>query len=469
MKNLLFRLSSVIFIIGTFFLLSAPSHLSGAEKDEAGATVLSKFGEALAEISAKVKPSVVNISTTRTVKTPVFPFSNPFFREQPTQKRKVTSLGSGIIATADGYILTNSHVIEGADDIIVRLDDNKEYRGRIVGMDSRSDIAVIKIEEKSLPTLKWGDSDQLKVGQVVLAVGNPYGLSQTITMGIISALGRSGIGITDYEDFIQTDAAINPGNSGGALVNTKGELVGLNTAIFSTSGGYQGIGFAISSNMTKNVMNSIINQGRVVRGWLGVQIQALTPELAKQFSIKEDSGVLLADIVDNSPAEKAGLKRGDILSKYDGKQISNALTLRNLVAATLPGTQVKLTVLRNGSAVAVPVVIGELPAEEGETQSVPQAVSNSLSGVHVQDITDEIVTDLNLGRKIKGVLVVKIENNSTALGILTPGDIIMEINRIPVTNSKEFMTEAKKLPKGKDVLALIKRGKVTQYLTIPGQ
>jgi serine protease Do len=450
-------------------LLSAESKINAAENNESSSSVLSRFGEALADISAKVKPAVVNISTTRTIKTPAFPFPNPFFRDQSPQKRKVNSLGSGVIATPDGYILTNSHVIEGADDIIVKLSDNKEYKGRIVGMDSRSDIAVIKIDGKNLPTLSWGDSNQLKVGQVVLAVGNPFGLNQTITMGIVSATGRSGIGITDYEDFIQTDAAINPGNSGGALVNTKGELVGLNTAIFSTSGGYQGIGFAISSNMTKNIMNSIINQGRVVRGWLGVQIQALTSELAKQFGIKEDSGVLLTDIVDNSPAEKAGLKRGDILSQYDGKQISSALTLRNLVAATLPGTQIKLTVLRNGKSASMPIVIGELPAEDGESQSVTGAASNSLSGVHVQDITDDVVNELNLGKKIKGVLVVKIDNASPSISILAPGDIILEINRRPVTNAREFTAEAKKIAKDKDILVLIKRGKVTQYLTIPGQ
>ncbi|MCE5312655.1 MAG: DegQ family serine endoprotease [Nitrospiraceae bacterium] len=470
MKNLFprtgfLRHAATALVIIVFFAFAAPA---GAASDNSS-EVLSKFGEELAGISAKVKPAVVNISTTRTIKAPAFPFSMPFFRDQAPQKRKVNSLGSGVIASADGYILTNSHVIEGADDIIVKLSDNKEYKGRIIGLDSRSDIAVIKIDEKNLSTIKWGDSDQLKVGQVVLAVGNPFGLSQTITMGIVSAIGRSGIGITDYEDFIQTDAAINPGNSGGALVNTNGELIGLNTAIFSTSGGYQGIGFAISSNMTKNVMNSIINQGRVVRGWLGVQIQALNPELAKQFSIKDDSGVLIADVIEAGPAEKAGLKRGDIITEYDGKQVSNALGLRNLVAATAPGAKVKVTVLRNGKPLIVPVVIGELPAEDGETQSVSETADNSLSGVYVQDVTDEVVAELNLGKKIKGVLVTKIEEKSPALGVLMPGDIIMEINRKPITSTKEFTAEAKKITKQKDILVLIKRGKATLYLTIAGR
>jgi serine protease Do len=231
--------------------------------------ILSQLGDAMARVAEKVKPAVVNISTSKTIKTPRLPFDDPilrkYFGESQTQKQKVFSLGSGVIATPDGYIVTCNHVIEGAEDIVVKLNDSREFRGKIVGLDSRTDIAIIKITADNLPTVAWGDSDKLRTGAVVIAIGNPYGLNQTVTMGIVSATRRAGMGLVDYEDFIQTDASINPGNSGGALVNSRGELIGINDAIFSTTGGNQGIGFAIPSSMAKNVMDSIISQGKVVR------------------------------------------------------------------------------------------------------------------------------------------------------------------------------------------------------------
>ena len=357
--------------------LSLPAEVKAEAAVKDDMEILTKFGSAMANIAEKVKPAVVNISTTRIVKTPRLPFfDDPFFKKffgdafQAPQKRKITNLGSGVIATSEGYILTCNHVIEGAEDILVKLSNNKEYKGKVVGMDSRTDIAVIKINEKNLPTVTFTDSDKLKVGEVVLAIGNPYGLNQTITMGIISALGRSGIGITDYEDFIKTDAAINPGNSGGALINIRGELIGINNAIFTTTGGYQGIGFAIPSNMAKNVMESIINQGKVIRGWLGVQIQPITPELAKQFNIKdEEFGVLLTDVVEGSPADKAGLKSGDFIKEYDGKKIENPFHFKNMVASTKPGKTVRIKILREGNYLTATATIGELPIE-------PQIVSS---------------------------------------------------------------------------------------------
>ncbi|MGE5239974.1 MAG: DegQ family serine endoprotease [Chloroflexota bacterium] len=451
-----------------FFLASAAPCVKAAEDPT---EVLEKFGDAMVKVAEKAKPAVVNISTSKTVKTQRHPFfDDPFFKRffgegGMPQKRKVTNLGSGVIASADGYILTNNHVIEGAEDILVKLADNREFKGKVIGTDPRTDIAVIKIEASDLPTVPWADSDKLHVGQVVLAIGNPYGLNQTITMGIISALGRSGLGITDYEDFIQTDAAINPGNSGGALVNTKGELIGINTAIFSTSGGYQGIGLAIPSNMVRSVIDSIINQGKVVRGWLGVQIQQLTPELAKQFDLKDDHGVLLVDIVEGGPAEKSGLKRGDVLIEYDGKKVDTPVNLRNLVAATKPGTQVKVVVLREGKPVTIGVTIEELRSDQQAAAGV--SLDNALRGVSVQDLTDQILQSLGITKKIKGVIITNIEEDSPSSGAITKGDIIVEINRKPVENLSEYNAAASKIEKDQGIVLLIVRNGIYQYVTIP--
>jgi len=452
--------------------LFSPTDTSAAKTDsEEAAQILSQFGNAMARVAEKVKPAVVNIATSKTVKAQRHPFfDDPFFRkffgEGPQQKRRVANLGSGVIATADGYILTNNHVIEGAEDILVKLSDNKDYKGKVIGVDPKTDVAVIKIEAANLPTIPWADSDKLKVGEVVLAVGNPFGLNQTITMGIISALGRSGIGITDYEDFIQTDAAINPGNSGGALVSTRGELIGLNTAIFSTSGGYQGIGFAIPSNMVKNVIDSIIMQGKVVRGWLGVQIQPLTPDLAKQFDLKDEQGVLLVDIVEGGPADKGGLKRGDVIIEYDGKKVDSPFGLRNLVAATKPGSTVKLRLLREGKEMTISVTVEEISAEQQALAGGP--ADNSLKGVTVQTVTDQILQSLGISKKVKGVVVSAVSDDSPAAGVLTKGDIIIELNRKPVENVDQYKAILSKIDKSQTILLLIVRNNVSQYITIGG-
>ncbi len=296
-------------------------------------------------------PAVVNISTTRVVKSqgmPASPFmDDPFFKHffgeefgrqfQIPRERRENSLGSGVIVSADGYIVTNAHVVEKADEIKVLLSDKREFTGKVVGSDPKSDIAVIKIKGKDLPTLNWGDSEKLEVGEYVLAIGNPFGLNSTITLGIVSAVGRANMGIEQYENFIQTDAAINPGNSGGALVNTRGELIGINTAIFSRTGGSMGIGFAIPSNMAKGVMDSLVKTGKVVRGYLGVSIQDLNAEMAKQFGLDDKQGALVSDVVAGSPADKAGIKTGDVILKFDGKEIENSTMLRHRVAETPVG------------------------------------------------------------------------------------------------------------------------------------
>jgi serine protease Do len=462
---------TVLFLLNVVLpAAAAPGPMTDTEATE----VLTRFGDALSRVAERVKPAVVNISTTKTVKSPRHPFFDDpvfrrFFGDEPSgpQSRKVSSLGSGVIATADGYIVTNNHVIEGADDIVVKLFDNREYKGKVVGLDSKTDVAVIKIEEKNLPTIPWGDSDKLRVGEMVLAVGNPYSLSQTVTMGIISALGRAGFGITDYEDFIQTDSAINPGNSGGALVNVRGEIIGVNTAIFSTTGGYQGVGFAIPSNMVKSIMESIISQGKVVRGWLGVQIQPLTAELAKQFKLKDDKGVLLVDVVEGGPADKGGLKRGDVIIEYNGKKITDPFHFKNMVAATKPGKAVEIKVIRDSAVNTMPVTIGELPLEPSLASSAE--TDNALQGVTVIDTTPDILRKMNIAKKVSGVVVTVIEEGSPALGIITKGDIILEVNRKPVPSAKEYNAVVAGISKDSDILLLIIRGGVTQYITVPAR
>lgn len=459
--------------IVTIFLLLFSFNVDVYSAEKNPTEVLAQLGDAMAKVAEQAKPAIVNISTSRMVKAQRHPFfDDPFFRRffgeefQREQKRKVTNLGSGVIATSDGYILTNNHVIEGAEDILVKLSNNKEYKGRVIGTDKRSDLAVIKIDENNLPTIKWGDSDKLRVGEIVLAVGNPYGLNQTITMGIVSALGRSGIGITDYEDFIQTDAAINPGNSGGALINIKGELVGINTAIFSTTGGYQGIGFAIPVNMAKNIMNSIINKGKVIRGWLGVHIQALTPELVKQFNLQEDKGVLLSEVVEGGPADKAGLKRGDVIVEFDNKKVDSPITLRNMVASTIPGQSVTVRVIRDGKPLNIRVIIAELPADP---QASAGELANTFRGITVQDISDEILKKFGITRKVKGVIISNIDENSPAIGRLFTGDIITSIERQSVTTIVEFNNITSKIKPEKDVLVSIIRDNSSLFVVIPSK
>jgi serine protease Do len=435
--------------------------------------VLTRIDQATAEVVEAVRPAVVNISTMRTVKVQenLSPFfEDPFFRKffgdrfRTPKEHKAASLGSGVIVDSRGYILTSNHVIQGAEEIKVTLYDNREFKGKIVGSDAMTDIGVIKIEADDLTAIKWGNSDKLKVGEKVFAIGSPYGLNQTVTMGIVSAVGRANVGIADYEDFIQTDAAINPGNSGGAMVNVRGELVGINTAIFSTSGGYQGIGFAVPTSMAKSVMDSLISKGKVVRGWLGVTVQSLTPELAKQFDLKEDKGVLVGDVVEGGPAEKAGLQRGDVIVEFDGRKIEDPNQLRNMVANTEPGREVKVKIIRENKTEIKTVAITELSAEMRKTSK--GQYENLLRGVIVQDLTPEIYGRLNLPKNLKGVIVTDVDEESPAASILAQGDVIQEINRQRVVNAKEYETVVSMIKPGKDILLLIYRGGSSIYITV---
>src|SRR6476659_7924573 len=323
------------------------------------------------EIAKTVKPAVVNIAASRSGKSgdgpQSSPFDGPFFRrffgdeffkrEQPHRERKERGQVAGVIVDSNGLIITNNHVVNKADDIRVILSDKREFKGKLIGTDTKTDVAIVKIEATGLSTIPFADSDQLEVGEFVLAVGSPFGLTQSVTMGIVSAVGRASMGIAEYEDFIQTDAAINPGNSGGALVNVRGELIGINTAIFSQSGGNMGIGFAVPSAMARSVLEQLIKGGKVVRGWLGVSIQELSPELAQQFGITETKGVLVSEVLEGSPAKGAGLERGDVILEYDRQPVESPSQLRNAVARTTVGKKITIKYLRDKRVKTVDIAI----------------------------------------------------------------------------------------------------------------
>jgi len=433
---------------------------------------------AFSEIVGAVSPAVVNISTTKVVKRepgagpedPFFDFLGPFHDFSLPKKWKERSLGSGVIVSPDGYIITNNHVVEKSDEIKITLPDRRTFRGNIVGADPKTDIAILKIDASNLPTLKWGDSDTLQVGEFVLAIGSPYGLSNTVTMGIISAVGRANVGIADYEDFIQTDAAINPGNSGGPLVNIKGELIGINTAIFSRTGGYQGIGFAVPCNMVRLIMEQLMQQGKVTRGWIGVTIQELTPELAHEFGLKKSKGALVSDVAKDSPAGKAGIKRGDVIIELNGKEIKDVSSLRNMVAQSKAGSEITLKMLRSGKELTVRVVIVELPREVAEVapaRLAPDPEARVLTGLTVMNLTREIIRQLGFTKDEKGVVVVRVEPGSPADDAeLKKGDIIKEINRKEIDSIEAFNRSSTNIKRNEAVLVFINRSGKKLYVIL---
>jgi serine protease Do len=353
----------------------------------------------------------------------------------------------------------------------VYLSDKREFKAKLVGTDSKTDLALLKVDAQDLHTVPWADSDQLEVGEFVLAVGNPFGLNQTVTLGIVSAVGRASMGIAEYEDFIQTDAAINPGNSGGALVNARGELVGINTAIFSQSGGNMGIGFSVPSNMARSIVEQLVRGGKVVRGWLGVSIQELSPDLAVQFGLEEARGVLVSDVLEESPAKHAGLERGDVIVRYDGRPIENLAQLRNAVARTAVGTTVAVGFIRDKQARSIKIPIAEQPRNVAQTPpdepSPSIAPASVLSDIEVRDLSTDLAARLGLRRGERGVAVVRVHAGSAAeeLGI-AQGDIILEVNRTPVADHQEFDRMVARVGKNDAVLLLIKRQDRTTYLTL---
>ena len=359
-----------------------------------------------APVVKKVMPSIVNVFSSKKVKNETSDslepfFNDPFFRRffgdesgRPSipRERKEQSLGSGVIVSPDGYILTNNHVVDDATEVKVSLGDKREYTARVVGKDSKTDLAVLKIDQTGLPAVTFADSKKVEVGDIVLALGNPFGVGQTVTMGIVSATGRGGLGIEEYEDFIQTDASINPGNSGGALINTDGHLIGINTAILSRSGGNQGIGFAIPANLARNVMDQIRQSGKVTRAFLGVTIQPVTSDIAKAFKLNGNEGALIADVSPNSPAEHAGLKAGDVVTKVDGQAIADSRSLQLIIGEMKPRQTVHLAVVRDGMMRDYPVTLGEQPGDKPVSRSERggNSADQSLDGVSAETLTPEL-------------------------------------------------------------------------------
>ncbi len=462
--------------------------VAGGGGSAADAAVPPVMAQGFAEIVKKVTPAVVNIAVTggeggRGGRRPLppgpfgppgdeppgaeppFPPGPPPFPGPPG--RPDQSAGSGVIIDPKGYIVTNNHVVENASQITVTLSDKREFSAKVVGTDPKTDLAVIKIEAENLPALKWAEYEKLQVGDLVLAVGSPFGLSSTVTLGIISALGRGNVGITDYEDFIQTDAAINPGNSGGALVNVNGELIGINTAIFSRTGGSEGIGFAIPSSIALDVVDSLIKTGKVVRGWMGIAIQEVTPALAKSFKIPEQrKGVLISDVNENGPSAKAGLKRGDVIIAFDDKEVENVSQLRNMVARTIVGRTAKIKVLREGKEQILTVKIAERPPDEvlarrepaAPAPEAPKLPDNVLAALRVQPLDPATMSQLNLPSKTTGVVINHVEPGSPAEAAgLQRGDVIQEVNHEVVKSLEDFQRIASKIKKEEMVVLLLSR------------
>ena len=423
-------------------------------------------------------PSVVNISTSRRVEArgetspfsgPLRDFFGPDFFEQfgGPRERQENSLGSGVIVSSEGYILTNNHVVQGATDIEVFLSDERRLKGRIIGGDAKTDIAVIKLDEKNLPALTLGNSSTVQVGDFALAIGNPFGVGQTVTMGIVGATSRGGLGIEHYEDFIQTDAAINPGNSGGALINVRGELIGINTAIVARSGGSQGVGFAVPTNMARPVMEQILKQGKVIRGYLGIRLQGMTPELAKSFGAKTTQGALVADVVPDSPAARAGLRRGDIILAVDGEPVLDSRRLTLKISQAAPGTTVDLRLLRDGQEQNLRITLGELPVDAERAQAPggsQRGQGTALDGVAVDNLTADIARQLNLPPQTTGVVVVQVRPETAAATGLRRGDVIEEVNRRKVSTVGEYEQAIRQA--GGEVLLLVNRGGSSSYIVI---
>jgi serine protease Do len=425
------------------------------------------------ELTKALKPAVVNINTKRVEER--VQLQNPFgdeqlqqffkrFGDQQPPRRTVRSMGSGFIINPAGYIVTNNHVVEGASDIRVKIDDGRELTAKLVGRDPKTDLALLKVEATGLPVIPLGDSAQLQVGEQVMAIGNPFGLERTVTTGIVSATGRV-IGQGPYDDFIQTDASINPGNSGGPLINARGQAVGINAAIFSQTGGSVGIGFAIPINQAKSVVTQLVASGKVTRGWLGVTIQPLTAELAKGFNVTEGTGVLVANVQDKSPAARAGIKAGDVITQFGGQKISSSGDLPKLVAATAVGRQVPVTVVREGKTVALDVTIARMD-EPGEPAVAQAEESKGPLGLTVETVTPSVAKELKLSEP-RGVLVRDVRSGSPAENAgIKAGDVITEVNHQAVADAAQMKRVLEKHPSGTPVVVMIQRDGTSLYVAL---
>lgn len=449
--------------------------LLGSPGPSAGAASGSDLQSQIKATASKVIPAVVSIAATVVIpEQGLSDESLPFglFREQPPLRRQYGQ-GSGVIVSSDGYIITNNHVVADAVDVEVLLTDRRQFKGRVVATDPRTDVAVVKIQASNLPTIPWGDSSKLSVGDFVLAIGNPLGLSRTVTFGIVSAVGRADVGVADYEDFIQTDAPINPGNSGGALVNTSGELVGINTAIASPTGGSVGVGFAIPSNMVKQVMQSLLKNGRVVRGFLGAVTQDVTPVLSKIFKLPDVKGAIVTDLQAKGSAERAGLRRGDVVVRYDGQDIFDGGHLRNLIALAPIGSRHKLDLIRDGRALQADLIIQEAPRDQRKKTDMVEMregqQSHPLAGLLVDELTPQMARQMALPVN-SGLVVTDVEEGSLpeASG-MQPGDIILEVNRQLVPNLASYQQVVEPIKPTDLTLLLINRQGTVLYVPIQGE
>ena len=461
---------------------------------QGGIESLRETGKAFSSVARAVSPSVVFIQVEATTDNSAgnrfsspnggeWPFDDDLFKRffgdqfrgmpkprAPQGQRHSVSQGSGFIfSIKDGlfseksYILTNNHVVENADNIHIKLQDGREFDASIVGTDPQSDVAVLEIKTADVKALSLGDSSKLEVGEWVVAIGNPFGLSHTLTVGVVSAKGRTSLGINDYENFIQTDAAINPGNSGGPLVNLDGEVIGINTAIFSRSGGYMGVGFAIPINMAKAIASQLIEHGDVTRGYLGIVIQQLTPDLVKSFGLEQNKGILVAQVSDDSPAAKAGLKQGDVIVAFKGKPVSDVGNFRNRVSLTAPDSKAQLSVIRDGKEQTITVTIGKLSDDKLVAQSSAQSAEEL--GMAVQTLTPQLAEQFNT-QAGEGVVVTQVKPRSiAAMAGIIPGTVIMQVNRKPVSTANEFR-RAVKSSKNKQVLLLLRKGDMQQYIVL---
>jgi serine protease Do len=478
-------------LIAKMFIFSLAVSLStfclSVRADESAIVSLKQTGRAFASIAKEVSPAVVNIQSDQSFNgeagdqdedgapgedeiPPQFYdlFRNMDPRFQPPYRRQpIVRQGSGFIIRKDGYIVTNNHLVQNATKITVKLLDDKEFVAKVIGTDPQTDIAVLKIEAQNLPIVILGDSDATEVGEWVVAIGNPFGLSHSLSAGIISAKGRSNVRIADYENFLQTDAAINPGNSGGALVDLEGKVIGINTAIYSRSGGYMGIGFAIPINMAKTIIDQLIGKGAVVRGFMGVKIQELTQDLATSFGMKDRKGILIAQLEKDGPADKAGLKQGDVIVSLDGKPVNGLGEFRNTIASTKPGTMHLVGVLRDQKTLTLQVTIGTLEGEVAGKggKAEDQQIINKF-GISVQNLTADIAAKLGIKPGV-GVVISKVKPGSIGeLAGLARGTVILEVNRLKIANVTQFTAALAKADKNKSVLFLIQDQFGSRYIVM---
>jgi len=448
-------------------------------------------GRGYSAVVKRVVPAVVNISTSKVIKQQTAmegeddpqgmdPFLRQFFGGEGNQRfsrpreHSEKALGSGVIVNPDGYILTNNHVVEGATQVIVTLHDKREFKAKVIGTDPRTDIAVIKIDGSNFPTLTLGDSSKVEVGDIVLAIGDPFGVGQTVTAGIVSAMGRSGLGIEQVEDFIQTDAPINPGNSGGAMVDDEGHLIGINTAILSgNSGGNQGIGFAVPINMARGDMDQIVAHGKVEHGYIGILPQDVTPALAKAFNVSANSGALVGEVTPNSPAARADLHQGDVITAINGEAVVDANQLRLKIGMMAPNSSVALKIMRDGKVQNINVTLGEYPSKveraslDHNSGSSDQSADKSIDGVSVENLTPDTARQLKLPESTPGVVVAEVSPSSRAADAgLQPGDVIQQVNHQAVANTRDFSRAVGKSGKDDSVLLLVDRGGSTLFLAV---